>query len=158
MNEPTDRFVLCLQARKPESQWPLLGLTDYLKTTDWTLAWFRTEKAGSVPPAERPVLVTLCGSTRFKEAFIEANYRETMAGRIVLTVGWFSHADGHIYTPTAEEKKALDQLHFRKIEASDEILVLNVQGYIGESTRNEIAHALALGKRIRYLEPVDPGQ
>ncbi len=100
----------------------------------------------------RPVIVCLCGSTRFKQAFVEANFRETMAGRVVLSVGWFSHADGHIYTPTPTEKAALDELHLRKIDMADEVLVLNVGGYVGESTAREIAHARRNGKLVRYLE------
>lgn len=101
----------------------------------------------------RPTIVTLCGSTKFKQQFIEANFRETMEGKIVLTVGWFSHSDGNIFYPSPEEKKRLDALHFRKIELSDEIFVVNVGGYIGESTKNEIAHAVSLRKIIRWLEP-----
>lgn len=104
------------------------------------------------PPLARPRVVTLCGSTRFKQAFIEANFRETMAGRIVLTVGWYSHADAETYTPTPEEKRRLDALHLAKIDLSDEILVINVGGYVGESTAREIAHARSLGKPIRWLE------
>jgi hypothetical protein len=98
----------------------------------------------------RPTIVCLCGSTRFKDQFIEANFRETMAGKIVLSVGCFGHADGHEFTP--EEKLALDHLHFRKIELADEVLVINPGGYIGQSTRNEIDYARSLSKRIRYLE------
>ena len=97
-----------------------------------------------------PTIVCLCGSTKFKEQFIRANFRETMAGKIVLTVGWFGHADKDIYTPTDEEKKALDELHFRKIELADEILVIDVDNYIGGSTGNEIAHAIAWKRKIRY--------
>ncbi len=100
----------------------------------------------------KPKIVCLCGSTKFKQEFIEANYRETMAGKIVLSVGWFSHADAKIYTPTEEEKVALDALHFRKIDLADEVLILNVGGYIGQSTRNELNYALSLGKTVRYLE------
>ena len=98
-----------------------------------------------------PTVVCLCGSTKFKQEFIGANFRETMAGKIVLSVGWFSHADGKIYTPTASEKVALDQLHFRKIDLADEVLILNVGGYIGESTRNELNYAIASGKQVRFL-------
>jgi hypothetical protein len=130
----------------------------------------------------RPLVVVLCGSTRFKDSFIEANFRETMAGRIVLSVGWFGHADGHVYTPTAEEKAALDELHLRKIDRADEVLVVNPpcricvgcgkpcgvtewgnsdccaedtikDSYVGESTRREIAYAEAKGKPVRYLRP-----
>jgi hypothetical protein len=102
----------------------------------------------------KPIIVCLCGSTKFKQAFIDANFHETMAGKIVLSVGWFSHVDGHIYTPTDEEKKALDFLHLKKIDMADEIFVLNVGGYVGSSTAGEIAHAKERGKIIRYLEEV----
>ena len=86
-------------------------------------------------PEARPTIVCLCGSTRFKAQYIEANFRETMAGRIVLSVGWFGHADGDIYTPTPAEKIALDQLHLQKIDLADEVLVIDADGgYIGEST------------------------
>ncbi len=104
-----------------------------------------------------PIITTLCGSTRFKSEFIAANFRETMAGKIVLSVGLYSHADAAFYTPTDEEKKALDQLHLRKIDLSNEIFVINVGGYIGQSTSNEIAYAKQMGKVIRYLEPIDGG-
>src|SRR3990167_588516 len=110
-------------------------------------------------PDERPIIVCLCGSTRFKEAFDEANYQETMAGRIVLSVGFFMHATGNRHGEgvgaTPEQKIALDALHLRKIELADEVLVLNVGDYIGDSTGREIAYAHSLGKPVRYLEPVE---
>lgn len=113
------------------------------------------------------VVVTLCGSTRFYPAFQAANYRETMAGRIVLSVGFYRPSEqsvaelahqrvqgthGETWGCTPDEKARLDQLHFDKIEMSDEILVLNVEGYVGESTRNEIALAVLLHKPIRWLD------
>ena len=108
--------------------------------------------------AAKPVVVCLCGSTRFKGAFDEANYQETMAGRIVLSVGFFIHASGNRHGEgvgaTPEQKVALDELHKRKIDLADEILVLNVKGYIGESTKSEIAYAMAHRKRVRYLEAI----
>lgn len=99
--------------------------------------------------ADRPTIVCLTGSTRFKSHYEAANREETMAGRIVLTVGFFMHAGDSI---TPEEKVALDELHKRKIDLADEVLVLNVGGYIGESTRSEIEYAKKLDKRVRYLE------
>ncbi|WP_119394671.1 hypothetical protein [Salinibius halmophilus] len=98
----------------------------------------------------KPVVVTLCGSTKFKEAFIEANASETMAGKIVLSVGGFDHAEGVVLTQTQQEM--LGKLHEHKIDMSDEILVLNVGGYIGDSTKNEIEYARKLGKIVRFLE------
>lgn len=104
----------------------------------------------------KPKVVCLCGSTRFKDAFDEANYRETMMGRIVLSVGFFMHASGNKHGEdigaTPEQKIALDELHKRKIDLADEVLILNVNGYIGESTRSEIEYAEAHKKPLRYLE------
>ena len=103
-----------------------------------------------------PPIVCLCGSTRFKDAFDEATYQETMAGRIVLSVGFLMHAVGNRHGQgigaTPEQKIALDELHKRKIDLADEVLVLNVGGYIGESTRSEIEYAESLAMPIRYLE------
>jgi len=103
-----------------------------------------------------PRVVCLCGSTRFLDAFRAAEYAETLAGRIVLTIGCDSKSDDELFTgPDANEiKSRLDELHKRKIDYADEILVLNVGGYIGESTRSEIKHARRTGKPIRWLEPV----
>lgn len=106
------------------------------------------------PPA-RPRIVCLCGSTRFATTFREANLQETLAGRIVLSIGCDLRSDAELfatYSPAQREaiKHDLDELHLRKIELADEILVLNVDGYLGESTRREIAHAATLGKRIRW--------
>ncbi|MBE9571679.1 MAG: hypothetical protein IMF11_13710 [Proteobacteria bacterium] len=98
----------------------------------------------------KPIVVTLCGSTKFKQEFIEANRKETMAGKIVLTCGLFNHADG--IGLTKEEKSMLDELHKRKIDISSEILVLNVGGYTGKSTRSEINYARLKGKSIRHWE------
>ncbi len=120
-------------------------------TTAILTAKFEAEKAEA--KANRPKVVCLCGSTRFKQEFIKANFDETMKGNIVVTVGWFSHADKESYFPTPEEKIKLDELHKRKIDLADEVLVLNVGGYIGESTRSEINYAEAHGKPVRYLEP-----
>jgi len=102
----------------------------------------------------RPTIVCLCGSTRFYEAFQEANYIETMAGKIVLTVGHYPHTTVHggKVGCTPHEKYKLDALHLAKIDMADEVLILNVGGYIGESTAREIAYAAMRGKKIRYLE------
>lgn len=107
-----------------------------------------------------PPIVCLCGSTRFYEEFQRANFRETMAGKIVLTVGFYPHAEcskeahGEDVGITAADKRNLDDLHKRKIDLADEVLVLNVGGYIGNSTRSEIEYANGQGKTIRYLEPI----
>ena len=97
-------------------------------------------------------VITLCGSTRFKDAFLEAQKRLTLAGNIVISVGLFGHAgDDEVWTE--DVKEMLDDMHKRKIDMADEIFVVNVGGYIGESTRSEIDYATANGKPVRYLEP-----
>jgi hypothetical protein len=104
-----------------------------------------------VENGERPVIVCLCGSTRFSQAFQEANFRETLAGRIVLTIGCDTKSDEGLRL-SEQDKERLDQLHLHKVELADEVLVLNVGGYIGMSTSREIAHAWRAGKRVRWLE------
>lgn len=102
---------------------------------------------------ERPVIVCLCGSTRFKDQFVVAAREETLAGKIVLSVGMFGHAEA--VDMNGPVKKDLDELHLRKIDLADEVLILNLGGYIGESTARELTHAKRCHKTIRYLEPVD---
>lgn len=106
----------------------------------------------------RPKIVVLCGSTRFADAFAQANVDESMAGHIVLSVCSFKGKlapDGPII-PDIElepyEKTKLDELHKRKIDIADEVIVLNVGGYVGQSTASEIEYAELAGKPIRWLE------
>ena len=127
-----------------------------------------------------PTIVCLCGSTRFKDDYIAANRRETLAGKIVLSVGMFGHDEG--IDMDGPVKKMLDELHLRKIDLANEILVIDpvgivctqcgkpgrlftelsqetdccrsknwvVRSYIGESTRKEIFYATKLGKKVRF--------
>ena len=97
-------------------------------------------------------VITLCGSTRFKDAFLEAQKRLTLEGNIVISVGLFGHAgDDEVWTEGTKEM--LDDMHKRKIDMADAIYVVNVGGYVGESTRSEIEYARRNGKRVEYLEP-----
>ncbi len=96
-------------------------------------------------------VITLCGSTRFKEQFLEAQKRLTLAGNIVISVGLFGHSgDDEVWSPGTKEM--LDNMHKRKIDMADGIFVINVGGYIGESTRSEIDYAIRNGKTVEYLE------
>lgn len=100
----------------------------------------------------------LCGSSRFRDAFVQANCALTLAGQIVLSIGVPTHAaDGEGVSQTSAAKIALDELHKRKIDLADWVYVLDVDGYIGESTRSEIAYAEQHGKPVRYLsqQPFD---
>ncbi len=114
----------------------------------------RATLTGASETAWRPRIVCLCGSTRFMDVFHEANRRLSLEGAIVLTVEIATY-DGTTDPQRADiqQKAALDELHLRKIDLADEVLVLNVGGYIGESTRREARYALAAGKAVRWLEP-----
>jgi hypothetical protein len=95
-------------------------------------------------------IITLCGSTRFRDEFVSAQKRLTLEGNIVISVGLFGHS-GDTEVWTEKTKEMLDDMHLRKIDLADEIFVINPGGYIGESTRNEIEYANKTGKTVRYL-------
>ena len=136
-------------------------------TTDFRPAWqeeqVRKMTAGlraarelaGLPPI--PLIVCLCGSTRFYDEFQRVNYDLTMTGRIVLSVGFYPHAKaehghGEGVGHDSAEKVALDELHKRKIDLADEVLVVSDEtGYFGESTRGEVEYAYRHGKPVRYL-------
>ena len=105
-------------------------------------------------------VITLCGSTRFKDEFMEAQKRLTLEGNIVISVGLFGHSGDNEVWENMDEgtltktKEMLDDMHKRKIDMADEIFVINVGGYIGSSTRFEIEYAQATEKAVRYLEEV----
>jgi hypothetical protein len=109
--------------------------------------------SGRSVPADMPSVVCLCGSTRFMDTFHEVGWQLTLKGEIVLSVGVCKHAEHHggeaLGQDVADE---LDELHLRKIDIADYVYVLNVGGYIGQSTRKEIEYARKLGKPINYLE------
>ena len=107
------------------------------------------------PTAEkkRPKIVCLCGSTRFMEQFVEAGCKFTLENWIVLSVGVCKHAKHHGAEALGQDvADRLDELHLRKIDLADLVYVLNVNGYIGESTSKEIKYAKKIGVEIEYLE------
>ena len=97
-------------------------------------------------------VITLCGSTRFKEVFEDANKQFTMAGFVVLSVGVFGHSDPSLGEELELIKPQLDAIHKQKIDMADCIFVINPGGYIGKSTLSEIEYATKQGKKIYYLE------
>ncbi len=105
-------------------------------------------------------VVTLCGSTKFKDEFLREQKRLTLAGKIVISVGLFGHSgDNEVWENMSEDtltktKEMLDDMHKRKIDMADSIHVINVGGYIGSSTRSEIEYAKKNNKKITYLEEV----
>lgn len=92
-------------------------------------------------------IITICGSTRFKDEHLRMSGLLTLKESAVVFLCSMIRVD----EPTDEQIKLFDIVHKRKIELSDEIFILDVDGYIGESTRNEIAYASELGKTVRYL-------
>lgn len=96
-------------------------------------------------------IITLCGSTKFRDAFIEEQKRLTLQGNIVISVGLFGHSgDEEVWSD--DTKAMLDDMHKRKIDLADEIFVINRGGYIGQSTQSEIEYAIETKKTVRYLE------
>ena len=96
-------------------------------------------------------IITLCGSTKFKDEFFEAQKSLTLKGYIVISVGLFGHAgDNEVWSEGTKEM--LDDMHKRKIDLADEIFVINKNGYIGHSTKSEIEYAILHGKKVNYLE------
>jgi len=106
-------------------------------------------------------IITLCGSTKFKNEFLEVQKQLTLKGYIVLSVGLFGHSGDNEVWENMDEgtitktKEMLDDMHKRKIDLSDEIFVINVDGYIGNSTKSEIEYAKKTGKKVLYLEQVN---
>lgn len=103
-------------------------------------------------------VVTLCGSTRFKDEFFKVQKELTLKEYIVISVGLFGHSGDNEVWENMDEgtltktKEMLDDMHKRKIDMADEIFVINVGGYIGDSTKSEIEYAKKNGKKINYLE------
>jgi hypothetical protein len=96
-------------------------------------------------------VITLCGSTKFKEQFLIEQKRLTLEGNIVISVGLFGHSgDDEVWTEGT--KAMLDDMHKRKIDMADEIFVINVGGYVGSSTKSEIEYAILTNKIVNYLE------
>lgn len=96
-------------------------------------------------------VITLCGSTKFKDDFMREQKRLTLEGNIVISVGLFGHSgDDEVWTDNVKEM--LDDMHKRKIDMADEIFVINKGGYIGSSTKSEIEYATKTGKKVNYME------
>jgi len=95
-------------------------------------------------------VITLCGSTRFRDEFISEQKRLTLEGNIVISVGLFGHS-GDNEALSENIKRMLDDMHLRKIDMADEIFVINPGGYIGESSRREIEYATRNNKTVKYL-------
>lgn len=112
--------------------------------------------------SEKPKVICICGSTRFADQHAVMRWELEKLGHICLMINylpsWYADAQGwhgnDHFGEKAGLKEHLDELHLRKIDMSDEVYVINVGGYIGESTRNEIEYAEKQNKPIIYLEPL----
>lgn len=93
-------------------------------------------------------VITLCGSTKFKEQFEKANAYLTLQGNVVISLGFFEQSEG--VEITEEQEELFAKIHFRKIDLADEIFIIDVNGSIGSSTRKEIDYATNAGKPVRY--------
>ncbi len=111
---------------------------------------------------DKPKIICICGSSKFIEHIAILGWELEKQGAIVLSLHFLPQSYPNVQTHHQAEaeglKEQMDELHLRKIDLCDEILVVNVDGYIGESTRNEIEYAKKIGKVIRYLEGVEPGK
>lgn len=98
-------------------------------------------------------IITLCGSTKFKDQFLKYQKELTLQGNIVISVGLFGHSgDVQVWQNDGKTKQMLDQIHFQKIEMANQIFVINKDGYIGQSTKRQIEYAKSLNKKITYME------
>lgn len=98
-------------------------------------------------------VITLCGSTKFKDEFEKVKNELTLKGNIIITLGVFSKNDNIVLSE--ESIQMLSEMHKQKIDMSDEIFVVNVGGYIGNSTKLEIDYAISRGKKVSYLEDIN---
>ncbi len=113
----------------------------------------------------KPKIICICGSTRFADLHAIARWELGRHGRnICLMINYlpaeyaakeFGESEHDHFGEKFGNEDILDELHFRKIDLSDEVYVINLDGYIGESTRNEINYAESLDKPIKYLEPIN---
>jgi hypothetical protein len=100
-------------------------------------------------------IITLCGSTKYKDEFQMANKWLTLQGNIVISVAMFGHVDKEPLSK--DDKILLDEIHKKKIDLADEIFVVDVDGYIGESTKKEIEYAIFNNKNVRFLSDEKDG-
>lgn len=144
-----------LNARKPEQDCLTLSPPTVERIIE-RIGYLEARELQLMRSSKRKV-VCLCGSTRFFMAYRIAELDETLKGHIVLSVGFFPHAQNEAHGERVgisdQQKEELDLLHLDKIDLADEVLILNVDGYIGQSTMNELRYAREQGKKIRFLDP-----
>lgn len=98
-------------------------------------------------------IITICGSSKFKEEILRIDAKLSLEGNIVISLGCFGHADE--LNLTRKQEAILERVHQEKMNMSDEIFVVNKDGYIGEHTERDIEYAKSRGLKIRYLNEVE---
>jgi hypothetical protein len=132
------------------------------KMTATELAQKQLKQVPAEPRRDKPTVICLCGSTRFADQHAVARWELEKQGAIVLMINylpaWYADQQGwdgnDHFGEKSGLKERLDELHMRKIDLADKVMVINVGGYIGESTRREIEYAESTGKPVEYLEPL----
>lgn len=136
-----------------EMQKSMMGRDIDYETSELIFRDFEIRVKNHIFANKKYKVITLCGSTKFKDEFMKAQRDLTLQKNIVVSVGLFGHADGEYQGELTEEAKImLDDMHKRKIDMADEIFVINKNGYIGSSTKSEIEYAKSIGKKISYFE------
>lgn len=104
---------------------------------------------------EKAKVITMCGSLKFEDEIRKQTERLELEGNCVLSIIYPGNPnfDKDSYTP--EQHQLFDKLHKQKIDMSDAIFVVNVNGYVGSSTKSESAYAIAQGKEVLSLEPIE---
>lgn len=119
-----------------------------------TTEYDTTKPGDSTVNGTERLVITLCGSTKFKDEINAENARLTMMGNLVISLGLFGHTDLPHYnwdTDATDLKRTLDAIHRQKIRMADAIHVVNPGGYYGESTAREIAYARSLGLPVTFM-------
>ena len=106
---------------------------------------------------KKPEIICLCGSTRFTDIMLVKQWEFTKQGKIVVTwcalPDWYFESEDKTHVGDQEGvKEIVDEVHMRKIDLCDRVYVINKDGYVGESTSNEIAYAELIGKPVEYME------
>jgi hypothetical protein len=96
----------------------------------------------------KPIIVCIVGSSKFRDYIRGLEQRETLKGKVTLQHGFYHHKDMVPISDT--QKRELDELMLRKVDLADEVLVCNLNGYIGDSTKKAIEYAKSQHKPIRY--------
>ena len=139
-----ESFITCFECR---------GMGHFLKCKIISLSPLEHERGDilrSIPNIVKENIITLCGSSKFKEQYLLINHNLSLLGKIVLSVSCFGHTDK--LNLDCMQKNILDDVHLKKIDLSEAIYVINFGKYIGDSTRKEIEYAEKKGKKIYYLE------